>query len=233
MDVLILIGILLLGGLFNFIKELDIRSASRLAGIYIFITVVAAIYSWIHYFVGSGDAELLKVLNVFLQILNGLAHTLLGYLTAYIMLDFQQSARHNENEGIKNVIRSTRRAISVSIASTFILAVAGKMQNLAFMLDFFRLSGYANRFLYFMISAELLGALAILLHYKFKTGRMAVWGLIMMMLGAVFTHLHKHDPFSDSFAAVIRLIDLSLLLLVYYFEKKAGTLHPVTPIYVV
>jgi hypothetical protein len=139
MDVLILIGLLLLGGLFNFIKEFDIKSASRLAGMYIFIAIVAALYTWIHYFVG-GDADLLKVLNVFLQVINSLAHALLGYLIAYILLNFQQLTDQTENGGLKNVIRLTRWAISISTANTFILATVGKSQNMAYMLDFFRQS---------------------------------------------------------------------------------------------
>jgi putative oxidoreductase len=233
MDVLILIGLLLLGGLLNFIKELDIRSASRLAGIYIFIAIVAALYTWIYYFAGIGDADLRKVLHVFLQVINSLAHALLGYLVAYIILDFQQSDDEAENTGLKNVIRLTRWAISISIANAFILATAGKSQNMAYMLDFFRQSGYANWFLYFIMSVELLGALGILLHYKLKTGPLAAWGLVIIMLGAVYTHLHNHDPFSDSYAAVVQLISLSILLLIYYFEKQADKMHPVTPIYVV
>jgi hypothetical protein len=233
MDVLILIGLVLLGGLLNFIKEFDIRSASRLAGIYIFIALVGAVYMWIHYFVGIGDADLLKVLNIFLQVINSLAHALLGYLIAYIILNFQQLAGQTENRGLKNVIRLTRWAISISVANTFILATAGKSQNIAYMLDFFRQSGYANWFLYFIMSVEPLGALGILFHYKLKTGTLAAWGLKIIMLGAVYTHLQNHDPFSDSYAAVILLINLSLLSLIYYFEKQAGKMHPVTPIYVV
>ena len=125
MDVLILIGLLLLGGLLNFIKEFDIKSASRLAGMYVFVAVVAALYTWIHYFVGA-DADLLKVLNIFLQVINSLAHALLGYLIAYIILNFQQLTDQTQNESLKNIIRLTRWAISISIANTFILATAGK-----------------------------------------------------------------------------------------------------------
>ena len=232
MDILILIGLLLFGGLLNFIKEFDIKSAGRLAGIYVFIAIVAALYTWIHYFAG-GDADLLKVLKVFLQVINSLAHALLGYLIAYIILNFQQLTDQTENESSKNIIRLTRWAISISIANIFILVTAGKSQNMAYMLDFFRQSGYANWFLYFIMSVEPLGALGILFHYKLKTGPLAACGLVVIMLGAVYTHLHNHDPFSDSYAAVIQLINLTLLLLVYYFEKQADKMHPVTPIYIV
>ena len=101
------------------------------------------------------------------------------------------------------------------------------------MLDFFRQSGYANWFLYFIMAVEPFGALGILFHYKLKTGPLAGYGLIIIMLGAVYTHLHNHDPFSDSYAAMIQLINLALLLFVYYLEKQVGKKHPATPIYIV
>jgi hypothetical protein len=232
MDFLVLIGLLLLGGLFNFIKEFDIRSASRLAGIYVFIAIVTALYTWIHYFV-AGDADLLKVLNIFLKVINSLAHTLLGYLITYITLNFQQLTDEAEKASLKNVTCLTRWAISISIANSFILATAYKLQNMSYMLNFFRHSGYANWFLYFIMSVELLGALGILIHYKLKTGPLAAWGLMIIMFGAIYTHLQNDDPFSDSYAALIQLINLSLLLIVYYFEKQVNKMHPVTPIYVV
>src|ERR1700744_5087341 len=232
MDVLILIGLLLLGGLFNFIKELDIRSASRLAGMYVFVAIVATLYAWIYHFV-CRDVDLLKVLKIFLEVINSLANALLGYLAYYIMLNFHELMDNDENIGLKSVIRLTRWAISISIANTFILATAGKSRNITYMLDFFKQSGYANWFLYFIMIAESLGALGVLFHYKLKTGRLAAWGLVVIMLGAIYTHLYNRDPFSDSYAAVIQLINLSLLLLIYYFEKRIGKMHPITPIYVV
>jgi uncharacterized membrane protein YphA (DoxX/SURF4 family) len=81
--------------------------------------------------------------------------------------------------------------------------------------------------------AESLGALGILFHYKLKTGPLAALGLMVIMLGAIYTHLHNRDPFSDSYAAVIQLINLALLLFVYYFEKQVGKKHSATPIYIV
>ena len=233
MDMMILTGMLLLGGLLNFMKELDLKSARRIAGIYVFIVLVAALYKWIFYFVGIKDADLLKVIGIFLQIMNTLAYTLLGYLTAYIVLNFQQATGEAENEGLKKAIRLTRWAISISIANALMIATAGKSQNMGYMLDFFRQSGYASWFLYFIMIAEPIAALGILFHYKLKTGLFAAPSLIIIMLGAIYTHLHNHDPFPDSYAAMVQLINLSLLLLVYYFENQASKNHPFTPVYIV
>jgi hypothetical protein len=233
MDIMIFTGMLLLGGLLNFIKEVDIKSARRIAGIYIFIVVVASLYTWIFHFVGIKDADLLKVIGIFLKIMHIIANAVLGYLATYVSLNFQQSDDQAENEGFKNVTRLTRWAVSILIANTFILATVGKSQNMGYMFGFFSQSGYANWFLYFIMAVEPLGALGILFHYKLKTGPLAALGLIMIMLGAIYTHLHNHDPFSDSYTAVIELINLALLLFVYYFEKQVGKKHSATPIYIV
>jgi hypothetical protein len=45
------------------------------------------------------------------------------------------------------------------------------------------------------------------------------------MIGAV-THLYYHDPFSDFYEAIIQLINLSLLLLIYYYERQTNKNHP-------
>lgn len=230
---MIFTGMLLLGGLLNFIKEVDIKSARRIAGIYIFIVVVASLYSWIFHFVGIKDVDLQKVIGIFLKIMHIIANAVLGYLATYILLNFQQSDDQAENEGLKNIICLTRWAASVLIANTFILATVGKSQNMAYMFGFFRQSGYAIWFLYLIMMAESLGALGILFHYKLKTGPLAALGLMVIMLGAIYTHLHNRDPFSDSYAAVIQLINLALLLFVYYFEKQVGKKHSATPIYIV
>jgi putative oxidoreductase len=228
MDIMIFTGTLLFGGLLNFIKEVDIKSARRIAGVYIFIALVASIYTWINYFVfvSIKDTDLLKVLSVSLKIINIIAHIILGYLISYIILNFQQQNYQPDNESSKKVIYLTRWAISILLANTFIIATAGKSHAMGYMLDFFRQSGYANWFLYFIMTAEPLGALGILLHNKLKTGPLATCGLTMIMLGAVYTHLNNHDPFSDSYAAVIQLINLSLLLFLYYFETHINKKKP-------
>src|ERR1700712_4798119 len=104
MDIMIFTGMLLLGGLLNFIKEVDIKSARRIAGIYIFLVLVAAVYTWIFYFVGIKDADLLKVIGIFLKIMHIMANAVLGYLATYIFLNFQPSDDQAENEGLKNII---------------------------------------------------------------------------------------------------------------------------------
>ena len=85
MDIMIFTGVLLLGGLINFIKEVDTKTVIR-----IFIAWVSIIYTWIHLFIGINDADLQKVLSVFLQIISLIMNGMLGYLAAYIALNFQE-----------------------------------------------------------------------------------------------------------------------------------------------
>jgi hypothetical protein len=43
---------------------------------------------------------------------------------------------------------------------------------------------------------------------------------MLIMLGAVYTHWHNKDPFSDSLAAVSQLVSLTMLLLLYLLQRK-------------
>jgi len=85
---------------------------------------------------------------------------------------------------------------------------------------FFQQSGYSIWFLYFIMTAEAAGALGILLHFKLRTGITATAGLMLIMLGAVYTHWHNKDPFSDSLAAVSQFVNLAILLLLYLLQWK-------------
>ena len=226
MDIMIFTGVLLLGGLINFIKEVDTKTAIRISGIYIFIAWVSVVYTWIYYFTGVNDADLQKVLSIFLQLISLIMYGTLGYLAAYIALNFQELTQQAENAALQRIIRKTLWAVSIAIANTFMVVTLGKSLHEHNMLVFFRQSCYAVWFLYFIIGAEPLGAIGILFHSKLRTGPLATLGLIVVMIGAVTTHLYYHDPFSDFYEAIIQLINLSLLLLIYYYERQTNKNHP-------
>jgi len=124
-------------------------------------------------------------------------------------------------------------AVAVSIGFSFIIESCWKAGHFGKMVTFFTASGYSVWFLYFIMIVEALGGLGLLLHFKLKTGPWAATGLILIMLGAVYTHWHNGDPFSDSYAAVGQLISLSIILLLYYLEKQAAPKPADTEIYVV
>lgn len=97
------------------------------------------------------------------------------------------------------------------------------------MATFFTASGYAIWFLYFIMIAEGLGGLGVLLHFKLKTGPLAAAGLMLIMIGALYTHCHNKDPFSNSYGAVCQFITLALMQAMYYFEQ-AGKTDPLSPL---
>jgi hypothetical protein len=231
MDIMIFTGVLLLGGLINFIKEVDTKTVIRISGIYIFIAWVSVVYTWIYYFTGVNDADLQKVLSIFLQLISLIMYGTLGYLAAYIALNFQDSTGQPENAALQKIIRKTLRGVSIAIANTFMIVTLGKSLSEHNMLVFFRQSCYTVWFLYFIMGAEPLGVIGILFHSKLKTGPLATLGLIIVMLVAVTTHLYYHDPFSDSFEAMIQIINLSLLLLIYYYERQTNKKQALTPAY--
>ncbi len=229
---MIFTGVLLLGGLINFIKEVDTKTVIRISGIYIFIAWVSVVYTWIYYFMGVNDADLQKVLSLFLQLIGLIMYGTLGYLAAYIALNFQELTEQAENAALQRIIRKTLRAVSIAIANTFMVVALGKTLTEHNMLAFFRQSCYTVWFLYFIMGAEPLGAIGILFHSKLRTGPLATLGLIAVMLGAVTTHLYYHDPFSDLHEAIIQLITLSLLLIIYYYERLNNKKHSLTPAYI-
>jgi uncharacterized membrane protein YphA (DoxX/SURF4 family) len=110
--------------------------------------------------------------------------------------------------------------LSVLVGNAFILSTVGKATNMPEMVTFFKQSGYAIWFLYFIMCAESAAAVGILLHFRLKTGVPAAIGLMLIMLGAVYTHWHNGDPFSDSLAAVSQFISLTLLLVLYSFQRR-------------
>jgi hypothetical protein len=223
MQILIFIGPILFGVLLSLIIKPKPKIVYNLAVSYISLAVLLSINLWTLYFAGNKNAT---VTNILLFIMNRggiLEHLVLGYLTGNIAI----------NNRISKIIRSTLWGISILTGSMFIGATIGKLQHLTEMTSFFTTSGYAIWFLYFIMTAETLGGLGILLHFNLKTGPLATAGLIIIMLGAVYTHWHNNDPFSDSYAAVGQLINLTLMLILYYFEKQANRKLPATVIYVI
>ena len=221
MDIMIFTGVLLLGGLINFIKEVDTKTVIRLAGIYIFFAWVSVVYTWIFYFAGVNDADMQKVLSVFLQIISLIMYGTLGYLAGYITLNFQEMTGKAESEGLQRIIRKTLLAVSIVVANTFLVVTLGKSLYQPFIVTFFRQSCYAAWFVYLIMIAEPLGSLGILFHFRLKTGPLATACLMLLMLGAVYTHWHNKDPFPDYYAAVMEFITLSLLQALYYIERQA------------
>lgn len=233
MDILIILGLLILGCLLNLVWEPGFKPANSVAKAYLSLTLILAVAVWLFYFAGIKNALVLKVLGILLQYGGYLSRLVLGFLTANIMFKIWLKDTVTDCSGLKAIIRTTLWAISIGIANSFLVATVGKSTNMFYMIGFFKQSGYAVWFLYFIMTAETACALGLLLHFKLRTGMYATMGLMLIMLGAVYTHLHNRDPFSDSYAAISEFISLAFLMLIYYFERLTPVKPADTQIYVI
>jgi len=101
------------------------------------------------------------------------------------------------------------KGLCLSVAVSFICTEIGKLTHDADMRQFFLQSGYPVWFLYFVIVCETLGSIALLIP---RTLLPAASGLIILMIGAIRTHAHNGDPFSDSLEALHLLILLACII---------------------
>ncbi len=85
------------------------------------------------------------------------------------------------------------------------------------MRQFFLQSGYTVGFMYFIMAAETLGAIGLLLR---RTVLPAAVGLMAIMAGAIRTHAHNGDPFSDSLEAVHLLILLACIVTIRLLRNR-------------
>lgn len=233
MDILIFIGLLILSGLLNFIWEPDARIVHSLAKVYLLLAIILSAAVWIFYFAGVKNDLIISWLKYLLEWGGYLGHIVLGYLLVNILISSKSENDQPGNHLLKKIIGTTMWGLSILIGNSFIVATVGKSTNIGYMIDFFRQSGYATWFLYFIMTAETAGAFGILLHFRLKTGIWAALGLILIMLGAVYTHWHNKDPFSDSYAAIAQVLNLALIIALYYFEKQVGSKLVDTSIYIV
>jgi putative oxidoreductase len=206
MEIIIYLGALLAGlGLSLIWKPGDVR-VRRIARFYLSLVLMLAFIYWIFYFTGiRKNPTVLKVGLETLKWLGALSHFVLGFLLGRLT---------------SATLYLTLLGLSISVGNKFILSTVGKSLYLKQMIDFFHQSGYAVWFLYFIMAAETAGAIGILTHFRLRMGIPATIGLMLIMLGAVYTHWHNGDPFSDSYAAVCEFISLSLLLFLYSRSRQ-------------
>jgi len=106
-----------------------------------------------------------------------------------------------------------------SVSLSFLCTEVGKLAHLADMKQFFIQSGYAVWFLYGVMVAETLGALGLLIS---RTRVPAGVGLMVIMVGAIRTHAHNGDPFSDSLEALHLLVLLACILVLRLLTSRVA-----------
>jgi hypothetical protein len=226
MIILIYLVLLTTGGLLNYAIKPNIRVIYGVAVAFLCISMLLCADYWLYYFGGIRSAFIHNLL-LFIQTPGELlGHLLTGYLLINILFALRDEDKVYPSQKITYMVLW---GISILTANMFMIFTMGKAQHLCSMSSFFRASGYANWFLYFIMIAETLGALGILLHFKLKTGIVATTGLMLIMIGALYTHCHNRDPLPDSYDAVMQFITLALLQVGYYFEKRVAVVEEALP----
>jgi hypothetical protein len=138
-----------------------------------------------------------------------------GFSSAVLML--ANTMGHSKWRGTSEAVRSfigspyLLKGICLSVSFSYFAITIGKSMNDAEMRQFFLGSGYAIWFMYFIMAAEVCGAIGLLIA---KTVIPAASGLIVIKLGAIYTHYHNGDPFSDSLEAVHHLALLACIIII-------------------
>lgn len=217
MEMILIFTSMLGGALLGLLYRPDEALALRLAKAYIILVLILGAAAWVYYFAGIKNQFIAGIIAGVVNSGKYPARILLGYLTSTIFL----SLKHlDEGYPLQKLTRLTITGVSLTTGLSFLIATEGKADNLGDMIAFFKQSGYATWFLYFIMVMETLGAIGVLVHYRLKTGPLATTGLMLIMIGALYTHRHNKDPFSDSYAALSQFLTLGLMLMLYYFEYE-------------
>ncbi|HLW82795.1 MAG TPA: DoxX family protein [Candidatus Acidoferrales bacterium] len=111
--------------------------------------------------------------------------------------------------------RLSRWCIAAGVA--FILAGYAKALYTSGMVEFFTQSGYSAGFLKFIMTAEILGGIGMLIPW---TVLPAVAGLSIDMFGAIWTHVHNGDPLNDSTGAIGQLLRLAAIVALWAWQRR-------------
>ncbi len=225
MQILLFIAALITGSLLGSIIEPKAKFDYRLAIAYIIIALLFRINAALVNFANIQNAALLNPLLFVLTWGKSISYLIIGYLITRIYYSFKSNHTNAVNYPLKKIVAYTLWAITIINGFEFIIETGYKIKNFDDLVSQFASFGYAVWFLYFIMIAETLGGILVLLHFKLKTGPAAATVLMIIMLGVVYSDWHKGNPFSYSYPAVDAFMSLSLMLVIYYFEKR--TMKPV------
>ena len=152
----------------------------------------------------------------FLTTMSGIAGDLLGLLFGVLL---GLAARRKDARELLTS-PSILGALCMALAFSFALAGIGKAFAMAPMTDFFTQSGYSVTFLKFIMIAEILAGIGLLLPWAVVP---TLIGLTIDMFGAVLTHIHNGDPLNDSTGAIGALIRLFAIGVLWTLSRQRGT----------
>lgn len=117
------------------------------------------------------------------------------------------------------------KGLCFSVSISFLCVEIGKLSHDSDMRQFFLQAGYTVGFMYVVMAAEIAGAVGLLVP---RMTVPAALGLMAVMAGAVRTHAHNGDPFSDSLEAVHLLILLGCIVVLRLMRSTTTSSAPAT-----
>lgn len=230
---MIFIAAVLAGCVVGFIIKPNARLDVALSRMYI---IIASLLVFNAVLVNFANIQTASLMNPLVFVLNWgkiLNFLFIGYFLVRISRVLKCKDQTTDPYSLDKIISSGLSAITIINGFSFIIETGYKLKNLDDLIDQFRHYGYASWFLYFIIITETLGGIGILLHFKLKTGPPAALGLMLIMLGVVYSNWHVNDPFVYSYPAVDAFMSLGLMLMLYRLEKKEKHLAEGAPGYAV
>lgn len=117
---------------------------------------------------------------------------------------------------MKWISKIIQGSLIIAFLMSSIIKLSGNVQMTH---DFVEIYGYSKGFMYTIGVFELLGAIGLLIGFwKSKIAILSSTGLVILMAGAVFTHLHAGQGMTVAMAPFVLLV-LSLIVLI---SKKKG-----------
>jgi uncharacterized membrane protein YphA (DoxX/SURF4 family) len=229
MQILIFIAALITGGMLGYFIKLNSKPDYILSKVYIIVASLLVLNASIVNFANIQNTGIMTVLIFVLNWGKSLSYLLIGYLISHILKASDSNIKSSARYPLNKIIIGTLWAIIIINGFSFVIETGYKIKNFQDLVDQFAHYGYARWFLYFIIVTETLGGIGILLHFKLKTGTYAAWGLMIIMLGVVYTDWHCNNPFSFSYPAVDAFISLFLMTIIFKISVIPLGLEPRTP----
>jgi uncharacterized membrane protein YphA (DoxX/SURF4 family) len=220
MQILIFIVALIAGGLLGFFTHLNGKMDYHVSRVYVIVACLLILNAAIVNFINVQNASLTAVLLFVLNWGKSISYFLIAYLMSHILKGSNSKIKSSTEYPLKKIIGTTLWAIIIINGFSFIIETGYKLKNFDDLVEQFAHYGYARWFLYFIIIAETLGGIGVLLHFKLKTGVPAALGLMIIMLGVVYTDWHCNNPFTYSYPAVDAFISLFLMVMIFKFENN-------------
>lgn len=220
MSILIFIVVVLAGCILGFIIKPSSQLDMPLSKFYVFVASLLILNAALVNFANIQSSGVISVLVFVLDWGKSLNFLFIGYFTIHISRVLKSKDQIESSYALNKIISTSLWAITIINGFGFIIETGYKLKNFDDLVEQFSHYGYALWFLYFIIITETLGGIGVLLHFKLKTGPLAALGLMLIMLGVVYTNWHVNDPITYSFPAIDAFMSLTLMLMLYRLEKK-------------